>query len=180
MTEHVVVVGYGNVLRCDDGVGWHAAERLVDDPRMDGVEVLQRHQLTPELALDISAASLVVVIDASSRLGPGEVRVDRVEPAVDDGPSGSHRLTPATLVALSHALYGRAADVFAVSCGVQSLEVGEHLSPVVDAALPRLVDAVTGLVESRARLRPCPKSEQGAETSDGPPGMRAARSEPNT
>ena len=179
MTGNVVVVGYGNVLRCDDGVGWHAVERLADDPRMEGVEVVQRHQLTPELALDISAASLVVLIDASSRLRPGEIGVDRVEPAVGDEPSGSHHLTPATLVALSQALYGRAADVFAVSCGVQSLEIGDRLSPVVDAALPRLVDAVAGLVASRARPRQCPKSEQGAETSDGPPGMRVAKSKPN-
>ena len=179
MTGHAVVVGYGNVLRCDDGLGWHAAERLADDPRMEGVEVLQRHQLTPELALDISAASVVVLIDASSRLRPGEIGVERVEPAVDDGPTGSHHLTPATLVALSHALYGRAADVFVVSCGVQSLEVGEHLSSVVDAALPTLIETVTGLVVSREKLRQCLKSAQGDETSDGLPGMRAAKSEPN-
>ena len=179
MTGNVVVVGYGNVLRCDDGVGRHTAERLAADPRMEGVEVMQRHQLTPELALDISAASLVVLIDASSRIRPGEIGVDRVEPAVDDGPSGSHHLSPATLVALSHALYGRAADVFAVSCGVGSLEIGDRLSPAVDAALPRLVDAVAGLVASRARLRPCPMSERGAQTSDGPPDMRAVKSEPN-
>lgn len=152
MTGHVVVVGYGNALRCDDGVGWHAAERLADDPRMDGVEVLQRHQLTPELALDISRASLVVLVDASSRLRPGKLGVERVEPAVGDGPRGSHHLTPATLVALSHELYGRAADVFVVSCGVQSLEIGEHLSATVDAALPKLVDVVADLVVSREKL----------------------------
>ncbi len=152
MTGHVVVVGYGNALRCDDGLGWHAAEGLADDPRMDGVEVLQRHQLAPELALDISAASLVVLIDASSRLRPGEISVERVEPAVNERPGGSHHLTPATLVALSRELYGRAADVFIVSCGVHSLEIGEHLSSVVDAALPKLVDTVADLVVSREKL----------------------------
>ncbi len=150
MTGNVVVVGYGNALRCDDGVGWHAAERLAGDPRMEGVEVLQRHQLTPELALDISAANLVVLIDATSRLGPGEIGVDRVAPDVDDGLRGSHHLTPATLVALSDELYGRAAEVFLVRCGVRSLEIGEHLTPVVEAALPKVVDAVAVLVADHA------------------------------
>ena len=152
MTGHVVVVGYGNALRCDDGLGWHAAELLADDPRVEGAEVLQRHQLTPELALDISLASLVVLIDASSRLPPGELSVERVEPAVGVGPSGSHHLTPATLVALAHELYGLAADVLVVSCGVQSLEIGDGLSPVVEAALPTLVDTVVELVVSREKL----------------------------
>ena len=34
MTGGVLVVGYGNALRTDDGLGWHAAERLADDPRL--------------------------------------------------------------------------------------------------------------------------------------------------
>ena len=150
MTGHVVVVGYGNALRCDDGLGWHAAELLADDPRVKGVEVFQRHQLTPELALDISTASLVVLIDASSRLPPGEFSVERVEPAVGVGSRGSHHLTPGTLVALAHELYGRAADVLVVSCGVQSLEIGDGLSPVVETALPKLLDAVAELVARQA------------------------------
>lgn len=150
MTGHVVVVGYGNALRCDDGLGWHAAELLADDPRVEGVEVLQRHQLTPELALDISTASLVVLVDASSRLPPGEFSVERVELADGVGPRGSHHITPATLVALAHELYGRAAEMLVVSCGVQSLDIGDRLSPVVEAALPKLVDAVAEVVAAHA------------------------------
>ena len=77
--DGVLVVGYGNPLRGDDGVGWRVAERLAADQRLDGAAVLQRHQLTPELALDISAVSLVVFIDASRDLPPGSVDVGRVE-----------------------------------------------------------------------------------------------------
>ena len=41
MTDSVaasLVIGYGNPLRSDDGVGWHVAERLADDPRLAGVD----------------------------------------------------------------------------------------------------------------------------------------------
>jgi hydrogenase maturation protease len=150
MTGGVLVVGYGNVLRTDDGLGWHAAERLADDPRFDGV-VLGRHQLTPELALDLSAAAFVVLVDASHGPPAGTFTIARVEPATDAGTTTwSHHLSPPGLVALAHELYGEAPDVFLVSCGVESLELGERLSPVVEAALPQVVDAVVELVASRA------------------------------
>jgi hydrogenase maturation protease len=152
MTDGVLVVGYGNALRTDDGLGWHAAGRLADDPRLEGVAVLQRHQLTPELALDISAATLVVLIDASSGLPPGGISVARVELAGCAGTTWSHHLSPTTLVALAHDLYGRAADVFVVSCGVQSLEIGDRLSPVLEATLPQVVDTVVELVGQRAPI----------------------------
>jgi hydrogenase maturation protease len=70
----VLVVGYGNSLRGDDGVGWHAAGRLAADPRLAGARVLARHQLTPELAVDVAQASLVVLVDAVAGAEPREIR----------------------------------------------------------------------------------------------------------
>ena len=149
MTGGVLVVGYGNALRSDDGIGWHAAERLAGDERLNGVVVMQRHQLTPELALDISAASLVVFIDASRDLPPGSVDVGRVERA-GAGPTSSHHLSPPALVALAHELYGQSPAAFAVGCGVASLELGDQLSPAVGAALATVIDTVAGIVDAHA------------------------------
>ena len=142
----ILVVGYGNPLRTDDGVGWHAAELLADDDRLKGAVVLRRHQLTPELALDISAVSLAVFIDASRDLPPGAVDVERVESARVAGSTSSHHLSPPALVALVHELYGREPAAFTVRCGVASLELGDQLTPVVEAAMARVIDAVVGLV----------------------------------
>jgi len=150
MTDGVVVVGYGNTLRTDDGLGWYAADRLAGDPRLTGVTVLQRHQLMPELALDISAAALVVLVDASHALPAGAFTVTQVEGASDATTTWSHHLDPPSVVALAHELYGRAADVFLVCCGVESCEMGDRLSPAVEAALPQVVDAVVEVIASRA------------------------------
>ena len=68
VTDGALVVGYGNVLRSDDGVGWQVADILTDDARLAGATILRCHQLTPELALDVSRASVVVLVDA--RHGP--------------------------------------------------------------------------------------------------------------
>jgi hydrogenase maturation protease len=162
VTDGVLVVGYGNALRTDDGVGWHAAERLVDDPRFDGVAILRRHQLTPELALDVSRAALVVLVDAGHGTPAGAFTIERVERAGDAGTTWSHHLSPPTLVALAHELYGRAPDVFVVRVAVASLEMGDRLSPVLEAALPRVVDAVAKLVASHAAI---PGTDRVAEGS---------------
>lgn len=153
MTPGVLVVGYGNALRTDDGLGWHVAERLADDPRLAGATVLRRHQLTPELALDISEATLLVLVDASHGPPAGTISVERLEPRGDTASSGttwSHHLTPTTLVELARELYGRAPDVFVVGCGVASVEMGDELSTEVREALPRVVDAVAELVSAGA------------------------------
>jgi hydrogenase maturation protease len=163
MTSGVLVVGYGNALRTDDGLGWHAADLLADDPRLAGATVLQRHQLMPELALDISAAALVVLVDASHALPAGTLTVTRVERAGDAGTTWSHHLSPPSLVALAHELYGRAPAVFLVSAGVESLELGDRLSPVVEAELPRVVDTVADLIASEPADSTAESADPGVE-----------------
>ena len=45
----VLVVGYGNPLRGDDGAGWHAATRLAADPRLAGAAFAHGDRLSPAL-----------------------------------------------------------------------------------------------------------------------------------
>jgi hydrogenase maturation protease len=150
VTREILVVGYGNVLRGDDGVGWAAADRVAHDPRLDGVTIVRLHQLTPELALDVSEARLVVLIDASGALPAGEIAVAEVPPAAGARTTWSHHLEPPTLLALAAELYGRTAPTFTVSVGIASLEAGDQLSTDVEAAVPRVVDAVAELIAARA------------------------------
>jgi hydrogenase maturation protease len=146
----VLIVGYGNALRGDDGVGWHAAARLAGDPRLAGAEVLARHQLTPELATDVARASLVVLVDARADGGaPGSVSVRRLQPPHDAAPGWSHHLDPAALAGLAGVLYGAVPPVVLVSVGVASLAGGDRLSPAVRRALPGVVEAVARVVEER-------------------------------
>ena len=157
----VLVIGYGNALRSDDGVGPRAAASLAADPRFAGVEVLALHQLTPELALDMSRASLVILVDASTDDPPGAIAVRRL--AADEGAgragpgatSGatSHHVGPVELLAVARELYGAAPEAFVVSVGVVDMETGEALSPAVAAALPGVADAVVGLVATHRRSR---------------------------
>ena len=64
----VLVIGVGNPLRGDDGLGWHAAEHLRERLVELHATVTSCHQLIPELAEPVSRAERVIFIDA--RVGP--------------------------------------------------------------------------------------------------------------
>jgi hydrogenase maturation protease len=155
VSSGVLVVGYGNPLRTDDGIGPMAAQRLADDPRLEGATVLTAHQLLPELALDVSRAALAVLIDVRADAPPASVAIESVEPAPagDNGTAWSHHLTPTALGSLALELYGAAPEMVVVSIGAASLEVGDRPSAELEAALPRIVDAVVGVVQGRTRAR---------------------------
>jgi hydrogenase maturation protease len=145
----VLVIGYGNTLRTDDGVGPRVAELLAGDPRLAGATVRACHQLSPELADDMRSATLVVLVDATTEAPPGAVIVRRVDRAGEtrvDGGATSHHVDPGVLLALARDLYGAAPAAHVVSVGVADLRLGEALSPGVAAALPSAVEAVVRLV----------------------------------
>jgi hydrogenase maturation protease len=149
-TEHgsVLVIGVGNELRADDGVGRAVVARLADDPRLEGCRLESMHQLTPEIAPDAATASLVVFVDATAELAPGEVRVAPAE-RVRHAPAFSHHVTPGTLMALADSLYGASPEALVVGVGMGSLEPGGPLSPAVESAIPRAAELVVGLVADR-------------------------------
>ena len=153
MTRDVLVIGYGNTLRTDDGVGRLAAERLADDPRLDGVRVISRHQLTPDLAVDLSRAALVVFVDASHGPPAGMTMVEPLGRPGRTAAAWSHHLHPSSLVDLAGELYGASPDAVIVRMGVGSLAPGDRLSPMVEAALPGLVDTVAALIVDRTATR---------------------------
>ena len=66
----LLVIGYGNTLRRDDGVGPHVAEAIAA-LALPGVEALVCPLLTPELAEAIARARRVVFVDAMVTAPPG-------------------------------------------------------------------------------------------------------------
>ena len=122
----LLVIGYGNTLRSDDGTGPAVAEsvRARDWP---GVDSLACPQLTPELAEPLARARAAVFVDASLERSPGVV----LQPLAPRESSRifAHALDPATLLALSRDLYGRAPRAWSLTVPAASVEFGETLSP---------------------------------------------------
>jgi Ni,Fe-hydrogenase maturation factor len=117
-SARVLVIGYGNTLRRDDGVGVRVAEAVAADPRFAHVRVLAVHQLTPELALDIGSASLVIFVDADVRGLPGSIEVHDLGGGERAGGGGTKAETAAEKLAAGEPAAGVAAGSTARSAGV--------------------------------------------------------------
>jgi len=137
-----LVIGFGNPLRGDDAAGPSVA-RSADFARPD-VVVLTPQQLLPELAPEVAAADVVVFIDAAADISAGEVRCQVVTPST--APRLEHILSPAALVGLGLAAFGRAPHAWLVEIGAESFDVGRTLTPAVAGAVPRAVALVRALI----------------------------------
>lgn len=131
------IIGIGNPLRGDDGLGWDVAGELSRELRRDDVQVLATHQLTPELSDLVSRADLVLFIDATRSEDPGTMRCQQVLPAAPPA-RHSHALSPATLLSMAERLYGCRPVAYLLTIAADSFDTGESLSAAVSNALPAL------------------------------------------
>lgn len=138
-----LVIGIGNPLRGDDGVGALLAEQaavLTAADRGGSVAVRSVQQLTPELAAELAHLDAVLFIDAWSAPADALPQLLPLHPAgaTPDGTSaGSHRLDPAALLAVCQVLYGRVPDAQVLLVPAHALEHGTTLSSELRAVLPR-------------------------------------------
>ena len=77
----LLIIGYGNTLRRDDGVGPKVAE-AVAALALPGVRALAYPLLTPELAEAVSQARVVIFVDAAVD-APRGVQLRKLAPAED-------------------------------------------------------------------------------------------------
>ena len=142
--SHTLLIGYGNPLRGDDGVGWVVAEMVA--ARQTAVSVLIRHQLTPELAEPISQAARVVFIDATAIGTPGDLVCHHLTPEGASGQLFSHTCNPAGLLHMAQMLYGQAPVGYLFTVTGASFGYEEQLSEVVTAILPQLCAKIEGVM----------------------------------
>jgi hydrogenase maturation protease len=133
----VVVIGYGNPLRGDDGVGWRVAE-AVAERWGERVTVLMGQQPVPEWAAALAEADVAFFIDASLHVGDG-LHVRRLRPLTDAPGLGAHAFGPRDLLQLSQAVYGSAPVTYLLPLPTESLDFGEGLSPRTTRAAERAV-----------------------------------------
>lgn len=144
-----LVIGYGNTLRGDDGLGPRIAEVLAAK-RLPHVEVIVTHQLLPELAERLAAASLAIFIDAYPAAVGDSVRVEALG-LKDDADSLAHTTHPGALLALAQAAYLRAPQAWWVQVPGFAFAMQEALSPQAAAALEPALHCVIDLLAASAR-----------------------------
>ncbi len=132
--SQIVIVGIGNSLRSDDGVGYRLATDLSGELLGDEVHILATQQLTPEISEIVSHAERVLFIDAATTGQPGTLQCRQIVPG-DTSSGHSHKLSPAGVLKLAHDLYGHCPLAYLLTIVAETFSTGDGLSPRVAAAL---------------------------------------------
>jgi hydrogenase maturation protease len=145
---HILVIGYGNTLRGDDGVGPHVVE-IVGQLGLPGVRTMICPLLTPELADPISRSSQVVFVDAAVD-APREVQWRKLEPN-ETSQIMAHAADPRTMLALARDVFGHAPQGWWLTIPAVDLGFHEHFSPSVQRDVIVAVGKIKDFCHSSAR-----------------------------
>lgn len=137
-----LVIGYGNTLRSDDGVGPKVAE-AVEAMKLPGVRTLVCQQLSPEYAEPISHADTVIFVDAAVD-APKEVQLRPLEPN-ESSQLMAHAADPRTMLALARDVFGHAPKAWWLTIPAVSLEFSEKLSPEAQRGFAEAVEKIQAL-----------------------------------
>jgi hydrogenase maturation protease len=153
----VLILGYGNIDRQDDGVAWHilveVMKRLgVTPPNLEEDEMpvtsgdyeFQFHlQLTPELADELGSFDKAVFIDAHTGAVPEEIHEEVVTPHYQSSPF-THHMTTSTLLSLCKVIHKKYPLTLLVSVrGYEFLftrSLSQRTQNLVEEAASRIIE----------------------------------------
>lgn len=159
--KKLLIIGYGNPDREDDGVAWHilralaiklglqAPESYEDElPESAQMDFAFYLQLTPEMAEDISAYQYVCFIDAHTGNIPEPVRLIHVESEFQHSPF-THHLTPQSLLSMCETIYRKKPDVALLSVLGHRFLFSRQLSEETARLVPQAVELIWDWLKAR-------------------------------
>jgi hydrogenase maturation protease len=134
--KKVFLVGVGNLLRNDDGVGPLIAEKIAK-MNISGVSVITSQLLNIELLEDAIGYERILIVDASA-IGTG-VMLKKIKCPAGSAQASSHHLSPEFLLAMAQELYETDLNLYVCCVRGQNFDVGNTLSASVVDLIPQAV-----------------------------------------
>lgn len=144
-----LLIGIGNTLRGDDGVGAVLVEELARAGALEagdwsprGAALKAVHQLTPELALAVAEAGRVLFVDAWANPDRLEPWIEPLPPPRGEGEApeaagpGGHGWGPLALLSLAEGLYGWRGEAALLRVPAFAFPHGTDVSAAQRQALP--------------------------------------------
>jgi hydrogenase maturation protease len=138
----LLLIGYGNTLRSDDGVGPKVVEKVAA-LKLPGIQTLSCDLLTPELADPISRAETVVFIDAAID-APQRVQLRPLAPAASSQIM-AHTADPRTMLALARDIFGQAPKAWWLTIPVENIGIGEEFSALAKQGVASAIEKIQEL-----------------------------------
>ncbi|PAX51216.1 hydrogenase maturation protease [Brunnivagina elsteri CCALA 953] len=157
--NNILVIGYGNDLRYDDGIG----QRVANDLNLNlnfTIKSLAVHQLTPELAETIVKADLVIFVDACLSLQSSDnsghksltklasnpdVQVRMLEPD-SNKTLGGHTANPESLLAFTQVIYSYCPPALLVTVLGENFQLGDKLSSTGEIGVAIAIEKITQII----------------------------------
>jgi len=143
--QEILILGVGNLLLSDEGVGVHVANELMKMDLPPGVMVVEGGTEGFRLLNVITEADRLIVVDAVRGGGaPGSIyRFDIKE--VRNCPPGFktsvHQIGILEVIDLS-GLIGKTPQTTVIGIEPKSLKMGMELSPEIKAKIPRIIELI--------------------------------------
>jgi len=138
----LLVIGYGNSLRRDDGVGPRVAE-AIETLQLPGVRTLVCQLLSPEHADPIARARRVIFVDAAVDKTDG-VHLRLLEPG-ETSQLMAHAADPRTMLALARDVFGHTPKAWWLTIPAIHLGFGTDYSAEAEAGFHAAVHEIKRL-----------------------------------
>ena len=145
LNPRILVIGYGNPGRCDDGLGPALAAEL-EHLALPNVTIDADYQLTVEHAAAAAEHDVVIFADAAVD-GPEPFRFTRIESSSELSFS-THSVEPPEVLGLAQSLFGTCPAGFVLGMrGYTFNEFGEELSAAARANLAAAVEFLRHILQ---------------------------------
>lgn len=159
--KKLLIVGYGNPDREDDGVAWHILRDLTiklglvppasyedEFPEADLIDFEFQLQLTPEMAEDIASYPYICFIDAHTGNIPEPIRLIDVKREFQNSPF-THHLTPQSLMSMCETIYSKRPEAALLSVLGHRFLFTRELSQETAALVPQAVELIWSWISAR-------------------------------
>ncbi len=141
----VLVIGYGNPGRQDDGLG-PAVAAEIERLRWPNVTAYDNYQLNIEDAIDVAEHDVVWFVDAA-KTGPEPYAVSDLAPA-STIEFTSHIVSPEAILAIAHHHFGRSPRAFLLAIRGYEFEFVEELTNSASDNLSIALTMLTGRIKA--------------------------------
>jgi hydrogenase maturation protease len=161
-----LVVGIGNLLRTDDGLGPLTVSALEEMDLGGGeVRMMAMPQIDITLASLLASVDYAIFVDARSDNAEDEVKVSRCDRTDQELHLShtSHSLSIPALIEATHQFYGKSPSCFLVTPKGYDFSIGEILSPQAKRNLRVAAAQVIGLIDRISESLECSNCELDVE-----------------
>jgi hydrogenase maturation protease len=152
--QNIVILGIGNILLSDEGIGVHVANELFKRTLPENVSVVEGGTDGFRLLNVITEADRLIIIDAvrgGSESGSlYRFDIDDVKSCPSGFKTSVHQIGILEVIDLS-GLIGKTPDTTIIGIEPKSLEMGMELSPEIREKIPRIIELVLDEVRRVAK-----------------------------